>query len=333
MKIQQGVLTKNQDRGASLLLSFLLLAVLVAAFNTGSVKAGEIKSHPLIGKLWSVKENKFVVVNAVKDAVLRSNYIIVGETHDNAGHHIAQAQVMQWFLDENRRINPVFEMLSNDQLGSLQKTALNSSDAFFDKVAWEDSGWPDRSLYKPVFDIVVKQNLPMFAAQVERDVLMGLMEKGEQGLPGDISRYLSGVTLDASAKDFMKQEIIDSHCGMLPEKMVDPMILGQRVRDAVMAKAMILAANNEPAILIAGFGHGRTDFGVPAYIKSREPDASITAIAMMEVVEEITEPVEYAQAWASDGIPFDYVWFSGRIGREDPCEEMRQYMKHHATGA
>ena len=59
------------------------------------------------------------------------------------------------------------------------------------------------------------------------------------------------------------------------------MMLGQRVRDAVMARAMIVAGAESPTILIAGSGHTRADFGVPAYIKGRQPDAKITAIVMV----------------------------------------------------
>ncbi len=304
--------------------------IIMFAFATVHTTYAESESNnPLIGKILSVENNKFVTLAMLKEKVLTSDHVIVGETHDNEEHHQIQAQVLGWFIEAKKSVNPVFEMLSKEQLSKTKNSLITSSDSFFDKVAWDDSGWPDRKLYKPIFDIVIEQNLPIIGAETERNVLMQLMQKGEKELPTEIMTYMNLVSLNPKFKNQIKQDIIDSHCGMLPEKMVDPMILGQRVRDAVMAKVVIEASATGTTLLIAGSGHGRKDYGVPAYIKSRQPQASITAISIMEVVEDVQDPAEYSEAWASDVIPFDYVWFTKRIERDDPCEELKQHFKKH----
>lgn len=308
---------------------FLMVLTTLAALMASNAYAVSTKDHPLINKLWSVKDGRFIDVEELKNRILESRYITVGETHDNMDHHRIQARILNWFVSEKKDINPVFEMLSEDQLGPIQKTKLNSSDNFFDKVSWEESGWPNRKLYKPIFDIVIEQNLPIFAAETERKLLMQLTKDGEGQLPDDIAEYLGKVKLDENAKKQLKEEIVASHCGMLPETMVDPMILGQRVRDAVMARSLVNAAKTGAAILFAGSGHGRNDYGAPAYVRQHNPKAIISTIAMMEVVDEVNEPSEYSEAWASETIPFDYVWFTSRMERGDPCEELRQHFKKH----
>ena len=310
-------------------LGFFVVLSTLAAIMAGSAYAESSNDHPLIGKLWSVEGEHYIDVDELEKKLLKSDYVVVGETHDNIDHHRIQARVLNWFISEKKAINPVFEMLSDRQLNSIQKTKITSSDSFFDKVLWEESGWPSRKLYKPIFDIVIEQNLPIFAAETERDLLMQLTKGGEDQLPSDIAEYLSKVELDENAKEQMREEIVASHCDMLPKTMVDPMILGQRVRDAVMAKSLVSAGNTGTAILFAGSGHGRNDYGVPAYLKQHNSKAIVNTIAMMEVVDDVTKPSEYSEAWASATIPFDYVWFTNRMERGDPCEELRQHFKKH----
>lgn len=308
----------------------LTIVVIFSALQINNANADSFNTnHVLVGKIWSVDQNKFIDEESLKEHAVSSKYVVVGETHDNDQHHIAQAKVLTWLLNDNKIVSPVFEMLSSDQLKEIDGKTLKSSDNFFDKVSWDQSGWPDRKLYKPIFDIVIKNDLPIYGAETERKLLMQLMKGGPDKLPTDISSYLKTVKLDENAKEQFKEEIIASHCGMLPEKMVKPMILGQRVRDAVMAKTVIEAGSNSQPILIAGSGHARKDVGVPAYIKAQNPEANILSIALMEVVEDVTIPSEYAGAWLSEEIPFDYVWFTQRIEREDPCKELKQHFKKH----
>ena len=49
----------------------------------------------------------------------------------------------------------------------------------------------------------------------------------------------------------------ESHCGELPEAMLDPLVLAQRARDARMAERMEAAGAERGAVLITGKGHAR----------------------------------------------------------------------------
>jgi len=330
---EQAVSNKSRFQNA-IFSGFIAMLTAFAAVLASDVSAQSNSNvndplHPLVGKLWFVDEGRFIDVEELKGTILDSDFVAIGETHDNMDHHQIQAKILSWFVSANKPINPVFEMLSKQQLSSIQKNAPNTSDSFFDKVSWEESGWPDRKFYKPIFDIVIEQKLPIFAAETERKLLMQLTKGGESQLPDEIAKYLGHVKLGEDEKKQLKEDIVTSHCGMLPETMVDPMVLGQRVRDVVMAKSLLSASKTGTAILFSGSGHGRKDYGAPAYVKSQKPDARISTVAMMEVVEDVTQAEDYREAWASKKIPFDYVWFTSRVERSDPCDELREHFKKH----
>jgi len=310
-------------------LALLTMLIMVNSIHITDSFASESNGHPLVGKIWSVNTSNFVSPNALRSEVLKSQHTIVGETHDNKEHHEIQAKILKWLIQDGQRINPVFEMLSEDQINPIRNLNLTSSDVFFDKVAWETTGWPDRSLYKPIFDIVISEKMQITPAEMQRDSLLKLIKNGKNSLPKNILQSLKLVVLDNNARQLIEKEIIDSHCGMLPKKMVSPMILGQRVRDVVMANSVAQAGSNGPTILFAGSGHGRKDFGVPAYLSKMNPNQRIVSIALIETLNEITTANEYSQIWASDVMPFDYIWFTKRVNRKDPCEELKDHFKNH----
>jgi hypothetical protein len=43
---------------------------------------------------------------------------------------------------------------------------------------------------------------------------------------------------------------------------------------------------------------------------------------------EVLDAEAYAKHWGAQQLPFDYVWFTPRVDRPDPCEQFRQHMKN-----
>jgi hypothetical protein len=68
----------------------------------------------------------------------------------------------------------------------------------------------------------------------------------------------------------------------------------------------------------------RTDRGVPLYLRARAPDARIAALAPLEVQDAWAEPVQYGAAYDGGPLPFDWVWFTPRVDRGDPCDRWRR---------
>ena len=92
-----------------------------------------------------------------------------------------------------------------------------------------------------------------------------------------------------------------------------------------MAGALVNAADRHgAAFLLAGNGHVRTDRGVPWYLRRLAPSRKVLSVMLLEVEEgnndgPVHVPRATEAAWATD-----YVLFTPRHGRPDPCEKMRQ---------
>jgi hypothetical protein len=76
----------------------------------------------------------------------------------------------------------------------------------------------------------------------------------------------------------------------------------------------------------------RRDLAVPLYLRARAPGASVTSVALTEVqvgADDVTA-YETTAAAGSNGPVFDYLWFSSRAEREDPCAGLA--LPSRATG-
>jgi len=69
---------------------------------------------------------------------------------------------------------------------------------------------------------------------------------------------------------------------------------------------------------IIGSSHARRDIGLPLYFAARDPSARIFSIGFVEVTEN-TDPAAYNADSATGEAPFDVMWFTPRMDREDPC--------------
>ena len=121
----------------------------------------------------------------------------------------------------------------------------------------------------------------------------------------------------------MAADIRDAHCGYAPEQSLKAMVDVQRARDAQMAQSLIAAGDPGGAILVAGAGHVRNDYGIPVYLRQKAPDKRVISIAFVEVDKQKTEPQSYALPYPDGRLPFDYVWFTPRVDDEDPCEKFK----------
>ncbi len=160
----------------------------------------------------------------------------------------------------------------------------------------------------------------MFPGDVSREEMQLVREKGFQGL-GDERRDSLGLSqdLDRRLMRDLETTLFESHCRMIPKKATAKMASIQRLRDAVMAEQMLARGSRTGAVLIAGAGHTRQDRGVPWYLRQRLPDATIASLTMVEVSESMTDAGDSVPKSSSGKAVADFVWFTARTKREDPC--------------
>jgi uncharacterized iron-regulated protein len=99
------------------------------------------------------------------------------------------------------------------------------------------------------------------------------------------------------------------------------MTLAQRARDATLAQAL-LSVDRERAVLIAGNGHVRRDLAVPVYLSAAGRVSC--ALGILEVEAGTRDPRHYLRSAASDAHRYDFVFFTPRWERPDPCDAFKR---------
>ncbi|REG15468.1 putative iron-regulated protein [Archangium gephyra] len=286
------------------------------------------RDHPLVGRIWDVRRGGFVEEPALLAELAQARFVLLGERHDNPDHHLLQARLVEALTASGRKPALAFEMLDVEQQPAVDEALARepaNPDAIAQAVAWEKSGWPDWSLYRPIFSVGTGRGLRIVGANLPRAQVKELVMRGLEALPPETRSRLGLETpLPEEVARAMRAEMHESHCGHLPESMLEPMVLAQRARDAQMAERLRSTASDAGALLITGAGHARTDRGVPAQLARLDPGLPVRSLAFLEADPEAREPRDYAPSDSPGGLPYDYVWFTPAAEREDPCAAFRQ---------
>lgn len=221
--------------------------------------------------------------------------VILGEVHDNRDAHLGQAAALR----ELRPTAVVFEMLT------AKEAARADADRSQIAAAWEASGWRDFPMYEPIFEALGDARI--VGAAAPRETVRSVYTEGAAALFGaDAARF----GLDAALPDEQKRKRMhlqfEAHCEAMPLEMMAGMVAVQRYRDAVFARAALeaLETYGPPVAVIAGNGHARTDWGVPAVIAKAAPDVTTHAIGFVE---------------NASGMTFDDTRIVPPAERDDPC--------------
>ncbi|HEX6439050.1 MAG TPA: ChaN family lipoprotein [Candidatus Binatia bacterium] len=285
------------------------------------------RSHPLTGRIWDVSSAQFIDRETLVKRLAPADFVLLGERHDNPDHHMLQAEVLRSLLAVGRRPAVGFEMLGLDDASIIAghlAAAPDDAAGLGRAVNWNQRGWPDWAMYQPIAEAALQAKLRIVATNLPLATARKMTRDGLTALEPRMIREL-GLDQPPPEPVFarMAADIRDAHCGYAPEQSLKAMVDVQRARDAQMAQSLIAAGDPGGAILVAGAGHVRTDYGIPVYLRQKTPDKRVISIAFVEVDEQRTEAQSYALPYPDRRLPFDYVWFTPRVDDEDPCEKFK----------
>ena len=284
------------------------------------------QEHVLNDKIYDIKNGRFINKANLLDSITDSKYILLGETHDNIQHHENQA----WVIDELARLSfstsVSFEMIDDTQAEFIAGRDIRTSNDLIKLLNHYKTAWKYEDYYKVLFDSVLQAGLEILPANIERKKLHNIIRQKNSELSIETKQLMSEVLLTRDMEDSLQKEIIESHCGMIDQETAKPMMNGQRIRDATMALSL-LNTDADRRVLIAGSGHVRNDRGVPVYLSSQDKAAKIITIALFEVEQDNVDVTSYLVHWDTLKFPFDYVWFTARAVREDPCLTFKKQHK------
>ncbi|MDJ0825575.1 MAG: ChaN family lipoprotein [Rhodobacter sp.] len=232
-----------------------------------------------------------------------ADVVILGELHDNPAHHAHQAIAVATMGAQAL----VFEMLTERQALRITPELLASEDRLEHALQWEAGGWPDFSMYYPIF--LAAEQPVFFGGAVERDLVRAAVSDGAADVMGG-SAALFGLdrALDDGEQATREAGQMAAHCDALPEEMLGGMVEAQRLRDAGLARAVIaaVAETGGPVAVITGNGHAREDWGIPRALEFAAPELDVITVAQFESVP-------------GEAVPYDYWLVTDPAERDDPC--------------
>jgi uncharacterized iron-regulated protein len=298
-------------------------------------------AHPLVGTLVRVRDGAEVAPAELAQAATGARFVLLGETHDNPDHHRLQAWVVEAMAARGRRPAVAFEMIGQDQAPALAEhlaAAPDDAAGLGPALNWSKSGWPAWETYQPIAEAALAHDLPLLAANPSREATM---RTGREGYSGPLSpASVSALALDRELAEPLRANLMAQlkvgHCNMLPESALAPMAKVQRLRDAMMADALIQGAarTDDGAVLITGRGHARGDRGVPWYLRARLDDPSILSVGIVEALAGQRDWRAYLPDTPDGSAPaFDYLWVTPRFDDTDHCAEFKKQMEQMRHGS
>ena len=312
----------------------LLASAAVALADAVPWKSQHHRDHPLVGQIWSVSDAKPVSKADLARQIREAEFLLLGEIHPNPDHHILQAWAVDTASENDRSAAVVFEMIPFTKQAALDahiKSRPKDAAGMGRALDWGKSGWPAWSLYQPIAEAALRNGLPVLAGNLDRKTTRNVAKSGSKVLSEDQrERFGIDQPLDQKIIALMDKNLADSHCGLLPKRALAPMAVVQRSRDGAMASTMLDAARDHgAAILVAGSGHVRRDWAVPAIIERNRADAKILTIAFMEVLPEWKEPSDYLPESPLETPVYDILYFTPRSEIKDYCAELKKKFGKH----
>ncbi len=237
---------------------------------------------------------------ALLEKLASVDWVLLGERHDNPRHHAARAELLRDLglkrvvlehLDQGARLNR--ELPLNQALDQAE----------YNRKGWR---WP---MQQSLFETMHQTGMAVQGGNLSRADGRKVAMQGEQALDPELSALIAAAPLSDSAQARLDAGLNQGHCGQLPAARLPNMRLAQRARDAAMARSLLTTPGS--AILLAGNGHVRLDYGVPSLLKVAKPTARLVSIGFVESVAE------------GEGSAYDYLWVTSPIVRPDPCLDLK----------
>ena len=267
--------------------------------------APEGRDHAELGQIIDLASGERISPEQLVARLAKASRVLVGEQHDNPDHHALQLWLSRELAARRPQGSVLMEMLNPNQQAKVEQAqaetrAGRAPTDTFAALAWQP-GW-DWGLYGALVQYQLRQPYPLLSANLDRAEIMQIYQQRPT---------LQGHASTAKAvQDKLREDIRESHCGLLSDSQIPAMLAVQQQRDRRMAER--LAAAPQPAMLLAGAFHVRKDLGVPLHLADLGAGEDNAVLVLAEV----------GKAPAAGSA--DYAWYTAANVPEDHCAKLRK---------
>lgn len=209
---------------------------------------------------YETKSGKTATTNEIARAAKTVRFVLVGESHDHAKHHAAQAQIIRALAAEGRDVVVGFEMFTRDNQANLAPwtRGMWTKEQFIENANWKTQWGFDFALYEPIFSAVKELRLPMVALNVPRDWVRQVGRTGLSALTEDQRKWVPNPTLDNDNHRALFTAMMGGHPMTGPQG--ENIYAAQVTWDEGMATSAVdymatRFSKNAVMVVIAGSGH------------------------------------------------------------------------------
>lgn len=236
--------------------------------------------------------------------IKNSDFVLLGELHDNPLHHARRGALLAQLRAPAAVVAEHLHSPARVQLTPGLDLSVALTEAGFDAKAWR---WP---LHRALFDGVHQAGLPLLGGNATRELARQVAREGRAALPDYAGALWDASPISAAARASLDADLVQGHCGQLSSgPRLDGMVWAQALRDASMWQTLRAAADAgaRPALLLAGNGHVRLDYGVGHLARSQRPQAKLISVGFGEA----GRPLPAGE--------YTHIWITAAAERPDPC--------------
>jgi len=216
-----------------------------------------------------------------------AEYILIGETHDNACDHRVQARLIRWMAKNGTKAAVGLEMVPADAQSVLDR--FNAGNLALEELPealnWEETWGHPFSSYKPVFQAARNAGLPLYGLNISPQDLDTIRDQGRRALQQkDRPRgYIPPSEEEKKVLDraYERHEQLPSLKNETERLDRERFFLIQAVWDSSMAAeaVRVRSGTGRGMIILAGQGHIEHGRGIPRRLKILDPSADILSVS------------------------------------------------------
>ncbi len=225
---------------------------------------------PLSLEVYSTRDKKVIGFGEMVDRLMLSDVICIGETHDSEPVHRVQLQIIKALYARDERLGVGMEMFQRPYQKEIDRYFHGDikEDEFLKATEYKTRWGYDWSLYRPIVEFCRKNEVPLAALNVPRELTRRLSKVGYDKLTDDEKKQLGPIDFQVKAhRDYWFERLAKMHGNndATPEQKEK----GYQVMttwDEFMADSAATFQQQQGLrrlVVLAGSGHIERGFGIP----------------------------------------------------------------------